>query len=89
MHRVAETVRSTHNDDGGVVLDIRQGQMFSLNLVGSTIVELLKRGSCQSEIVDAVTNQFEISRDVAEADVREFIEALTRHRLVEQVDREG
>ncbi len=83
MHRVAETVRSTHNADGGVVLDIRQGQMFSLNYVGSIILELLKRGSCQSEVVVAVTSQFEISRDVAEADVREFIEALKRHRLVE------
>lgn len=88
MHRVAESVRSMHNCDGGVVLDIRQGQMFSLNFVGSTILELLKNGSCQSEIVGAVIRQFEISPDVAEADVHEFIESLKRHGLIEyQADR--
>jgi hypothetical protein len=83
MQRVAVTVRSTHTSDGGVVLDIRQGQMFSLNPIGSTIFELLKGGRCKSEIVNALTSQFEMSKDIAEADVGEFIESLQRLGLIE------
>src|ERR1035437_2435244 len=54
MYRVSDTVRSIHNQDGAIVLDVRQGQMFNLNLVGSRILELLKRGSTESEIVDEI-----------------------------------
>ena len=41
-------VRSTHGQDGAIVLDVRQGQMFNLNFVGSRILELLKAGSTES-----------------------------------------
>jgi hypothetical protein len=84
MHKVSDGVRCTHDRDGGLVLDIRQGQIFSLNLVGSTILELLKRGTCVSEIVDDISRDFKISRDLAEIDVREFIETLKKYRLVEE-----
>ena len=39
MFRLSEQVRSTHNQDGAVVLDILHGQMFRLNLVGSRMLE--------------------------------------------------
>ena len=54
MYRVSETVRSSHNPDGAIVLDVQQGQMFNLNFVGSRILELLKSGSTESEIVDEI-----------------------------------
>ena len=54
MHRVSDTVRSTHGQDGAIVLDIRHGQMFNLNFVGSRILELLKDGSAQPQIVDEI-----------------------------------
>ena len=28
MYRVSDTVRSTHNRDGAIVLDVRQGQII-------------------------------------------------------------
>ena len=83
MYRVAEGVRSTHGQDGAIVLDIRQGQMFNLNLVGSRILELLETGSTQSAIVDEISQKFEVSREIAESDVREFVESLKQHHLLE------
>jgi hypothetical protein len=83
MYRVSDTVRSTHSQDGAIVLDVRQGQMFNLNSVGSRILELLKRGSTESAIVDEITREFEVSRDLAENDVREFIQNLKKCRLIE------
>jgi Coenzyme PQQ synthesis protein D (PqqD) len=83
MYRVSESVRSTHGQDGAIVLDIRQGEMFNLNFVGSRILELLETGATESAIVDEVSQKFEVSRVVAESDVREFMESLKQHHLLE------
>jgi Coenzyme PQQ synthesis protein D (PqqD) len=82
MYRVSDGVRSTHGQDGAIVLDINQGQMFNLNLVGSKILELLENGSAESEIVTVICREFNASRETVEGDVREFIESLKQHGLV-------
>jgi hypothetical protein len=87
MYTLSETVRSTHNQDGAIVLDVRQGQMFSLNFVGSRILELLKSGTTESEIVDEIVREFGVGRDLAENDVREFLENLKKCHLVEEHER--
>jgi hypothetical protein len=84
MYRVPNTVRSTHNQDGAIVLDIRQGQMFNLNFVGSRILELLKTGSIEPAIVDQISREFGVSQDLAENDVREFLQSLKKCHLVEE-----
>ena len=83
MYKVSEGIRSTHGQDGAIVLDIRQGQMFNLNFVGSRILELLETGATESAIVDEISQKFEVSRDVAETHVQEFIESLKQHNLLE------
>lgn len=82
MHRVSEGVRSTHGQDGAIVLDVQQGQMFNLNCVGSRILELLESGVAEPDIVNVISHEFNADCDVVENDVREFIEALTKHKLV-------
>jgi hypothetical protein len=89
MYRVSESVRSTHGQDGAVVLDIRHGQMFNLNFVGSQIFELLKAGATESAIVDEISQKSEVSRDVAEGDVREFIASLKKYHLLEEPGTNG
>jgi hypothetical protein len=84
MYRVSETVHSAHNRDGAIVLDVRQGQMFNVNFVGSRILELLKSGSAESVIVDEISREFGVSRDLAENDVREFLHNLKKCHLVEE-----
>jgi hypothetical protein len=86
MYKVSETVRSTHGQDGAIVLDIHQGQMFNLNFVGSRILELVRSGSTEREIVDEIVRQFSIRRELAESDVREFLLTLRRHHLVEEYE---
>ena len=82
MYRVSDGVRSTHGQDGAIVLDVHQGQMFNLNLVGSKILELLEKGSAEPDIVSVISREFNTSREVVENDVREFIESLQKHKLV-------
>jgi len=84
MYRVSDGVRSTHGQDGAIVLDVHQGQMFNLNRVGSRILELLESGSAESDIVNVISQEFSICREVVENDVREFIESLRKHKLVSE-----
>ena len=82
MYRVSDGVRSTHGQGGAIVLDVHQGQMFNMNLVGSRILELLENGSAEPDIVNVISREFNTSRDVVENDVREFIESLQKNKLV-------
>jgi hypothetical protein len=86
MYRVCDTVRSTHSQDGAIVLDIRRGQMFNLNFVGSRILELLKSGSTECATVDQISREFGINRELAENDVREFLQNLKKCLLVEELE---
>lgn len=83
MLKVSKQVRSTHNLDGAVVLDIRQGQMFRLNLVGSRMLELLKQGYSETRIAEDISREFDAAREVVETDLREFLVHLEKHNLLE------
>ena len=89
MYRVSESVRSTHGRDGAVVLDIRHGQMFNLNPVGSRILQLLEKQLPESDVVDQISREFEVPRSAAETDVREFLGTLQRHHLLEDPGTNG
>ena len=88
MYRIPESIRSTHGQDGAVVLDIRQGQIFNLNVVGSRILRLVESGSGQPEIVDVIVREFGVSRHLAENDVQNFLLTLEKYQLVESTRRE-
>ena len=84
MYKLSDTVRSTHSQDGAIVLDVGHGQMFSINFVGSRILEFLKSGSTESKLVDQISNEFSVSRNLAENDVRAFLQKLKNCHLVEE-----
>jgi len=84
MYRVSNTVRSTYNQDGAILLDIRQGQIFNVNFVGSRILELLENGSTESAITDQISREFGVGRELAESDLQTFLQALKKCRLVEE-----
>ena len=88
MYEVSAGVRSTRNEDGGIVLDIDRGQMFRLNPLGALILESLAKGSGETEITKEISRQYSISEEVAAADVREFLESLAEHKLVRAPQRE-
>jgi len=83
MVRLSGHVRSTHNQDGAVVLDIRHGQIFRLNLVGSRMLELLKGGCSEEQISDQISRDFSVPREIVETDLREFFAHLEKHHLLE------
>jgi hypothetical protein len=63
--------------------------MYNLNFVGSRILELLESGATESAIVEEISQTFEVSRDVAESDVGEFIESPKQHHVLEDPGTNG
>lgn len=82
-YRISPSLRSTHGQDGAVVMDIAQGRMFSLNRVGARMLELMKSGAGEPEIVEAVSQEFEANRETVEKDLGDFIATLRRQNLIE------
>lgn len=58
--------------------------MISLNPTAKFLFELLKTEHTKDELIDALVNHYEVSYDVAENDVKSFIETLKKHQLLEQ-----
>lgn len=83
MYKISEGVRSTHGRDGAIVLDVNQGLMFNVNPVGSMVIELLERGSTETEVVSVICREFNVSQKMVQGDIREFIESMKQHRLID------
>ena len=83
MHRVSASLRCTHGRDGAVALDVEQGKIYSVNVVGSRILELLQGGIDEEGIVDNISREFAVNRDIARADVRVFVQQLLEMKLIE------
>ena len=83
MFAVADTIRRTHAEDGGILLDIHHGQMFSLNAVGSQMIELLEKGFDEGQIAAHVANAYAADIEIIRADVRDFIAVLQKHHILQ------
>jgi Coenzyme PQQ synthesis protein D (PqqD) len=81
--KLSEHLRSTHDEDGAVVLDILHGQMFRLNVVGSRMLDLLKQGMTEAQIAGAISLESGAPQEIVAADLKEFLDHLKRNRLLE------
>ncbi len=81
MQRAFDFVRSTHSEDGGTVLDLRNGRLFRLNSAASLIWEQLRHGQPQLQIARAVADRFGISEDTARNDVEQFLKSAVQCEL--------
>jgi hypothetical protein len=81
--KLSGQVRSTHNQDGAVLLDVLHGQMYWLNFVGSRMLELLKQAYTEEQIADEISRAFGVARETVVTDLQEFLAHLQKHRLLE------
>ena len=62
--------------------DGSQSQMAVLNEVGKFLWELLQGEQTVDTMVSAITEEYEVSREEAEADICEFLDQLTQYQLL-------
>jgi hypothetical protein len=82
MFKISDTIRNTRTQDGGVILDIGRGQIFSLNVVGSKILEMAESGLDESSIVDKVSQAYSADPDDIRKDVHAFFNDLRKHEIL-------
>jgi len=67
-----------------VLLNLATGTYFGLNEVGGRVWHLLDTEGCSlAEVCEKVQAEFEVSGDVAEADLLALLDRLSEHGLVE------
>ena len=81
-YRIPAHVRAVIDEDGAVLLDIRQGTYFSLNPLGVEIWRHLESGLTTAEIEERVLTEFDASPDVVRTDVHQFLQELSASQLI-------
>ena len=81
--RIPASVRETINQDGAVLLDIKQGLCFSLNPVGAKIWEMLKKECTLDGIAISLEQEFQVPRAQLDADIAEFLDSLKKRNLLQ------
>ncbi len=77
-----------------VIIPIRGGvgdfnSIYTLNPSGTFIWRLISEGTRLPGIVDAVCNEYEVTREAAEKDVAEFLESLKAEDLIQSAQDSG
>jgi len=83
MLSISKSVRLTKSQDGGILLDVDRGAIFSLNVVGTRIVELLQQQQSRSSLLRQVSCEFGVSEAAAAADLDEFLSILRKQELLD------
>ena len=83
MPAISRSVRLTKSADGGVLLDVNQGAIFSLNTVGLRILELLQEEQSKASVVGRISREFGAPEQLVLEDVEDFLRTLDEHGLLE------
>ena len=80
---------STSLGDETVILGMADGVYYGLDAVGARLWTLLATPQRVSELVSAVTREFDVRADECERDVLALLDELAERRLVREVAGEG
>ena len=69
-------------NDEGFVFDPQTGESFTVNQTGKTILKALIDSKAEDDIAIQLTEQFEVSNQEAQADVRDFLHNLRAYQLL-------
>ncbi|MEO8336268.1 MAG: PqqD family protein [bacterium] len=80
-------LRLTAVDDEGVVLHLGSLRYFTVNETGLTILQALTEPRSMPDLVKAVTDEYDVSEEVAEQTTREFVDRCVNAKLLNSEDR--
>ncbi|MDN5865683.1 MAG: PqqD family protein [Gammaproteobacteria bacterium] len=68
--------------DDGVVVHLDNGRVMVVNEVGRRVVELLSQPHAESELARRLADEFEVTAEQAETDLRVFLEQLDSEQVL-------
>jgi hypothetical protein len=78
------SVRSVFSQDGAVLMEIKQGMMYTSNPVGGRILELLTQGMAPESVVETISRECVAPQETVRHDLERFVEQLRTYGLIEQ-----
>jgi hypothetical protein len=82
--RLREEIVWREIDSEVVVLDLEGSAYFTVSRSGRTLWPLVVGGTSVEELADQLIERFSLEREVAERDVRSFLDSLGREGLLER-----
>lgn len=70
--------------DSGFLFKANTGESFTVNETGLLILKNLKEGKSEDEIIDLLTEEYEVEKEMAQRDFDEFLTLLKNFDLVDQ-----
>lgn len=80
--RVAPQVRVSMHPDGVVLIHLEKGAVFSTNRAGALIWAGATKGWNTETLVRSICGEFNITPQIAERDLAEFLEQLKKEGLL-------
>ncbi len=77
-----ERLKQLAISEEGFIFDPVTGNSFTTNGTGLFILEALKEGREEKEIVDLLTEEYGIDKESASRDLMDFMEQLRSYRLI-------
>ncbi|MFZ0521562.1 MAG: PqqD family protein [Candidatus Acidiferrales bacterium] len=84
MLTISTSLRMTKSQDGAILLDVEQGEIFALNPVGTRIVELLQEGHDEFSLTGTLSREFGVPEEVVKGDVDDFLTRLRQQHLIDE-----
>lgn len=81
-YQIPSTVFIQEVDEEVILLDTLSQEYFSLNEVGKNILDLISENLTHEEIVEELSQAYEIDKSQIESDLSNFIKALQEKGLI-------
>jgi hypothetical protein len=85
MKLSANDIRRASGPEGAIVLHVRRGTMFRVNLMGSKILDLLEQRFSPAEIAERISAEFNVSLEVVQNDLGPFLQSLGTHGVIDSL----
>jgi hypothetical protein len=77
-----EEVASKVIDGEAIIINLANGVYYSMDKVGALVWDRLQTGDTLDDVIVAVTDAYEVSREQAESNVHELVQELLQENLV-------
>ena len=80
-------MKINHNlavSETGFLFNPGTGESFTVNPIGGEIIEMLRKGTGQEELIDNITKSYQIDRNAFEKDLQDFLGLLKTYALIEK-----
>jgi hypothetical protein len=78
-----ERLKSLMINDDGFAFDPRTGNTYNINSVGLLVINAVKAGAGVEQVLDSLSERYDVDRQTADRDLEVFLNKLERNKLID------